>query len=342
MCYICGQPDYLRCNCESAQPYCDQCAEETSCVDKMDAECIIYHLHDNKPSKLVNLDLPNKTSISTIVEKIDSLIGTYFNIPFAPENTTSIIWTPDGPAGHQPSAKVVISPDADNIIIQRENGMFASSGAFITEGSSLIDIQTFTTDAEWIKPDGCNKVLVYTIGGGGGSGGVVQSNSSNAVASAGGGGGGHAVHFIESGLLNVELVIVGSGGAGGDLSNSYVGYPGESSSFGSHTGVSGGSGGATMAEGTSANLTTITLGGINTGPTTGLLFRGQGGTGQYGIRLSGSVARGGSGGGSLVGFGFPSESQGTGGDGLEVTSGSTDTIEGMAGSAGLVVVFSYT
>lgn len=125
MCTICGQPDYLRCNCQSAQPFCDQCAEDTRCGQVMDAQCIIYHYDTQQPSQLTCLGIQNGASLEDILEAIDDLVCNSFNIPFEPEDTESIVWTPGGPSGHKPKADVRISPDEDNGLVLRENGLFA-------------------------------------------------------------------------------------------------------------------------------------------------------------------------------------------------------------------------
>lgn len=126
-CNICGQPDFIRCNCEAAQPFCDQCAEDTNCTTKMDAQCVIYHFNRTTPSQLTCLGLANGVSVEEILEAIDDLICSNFNIPFEPVDTASIEWTPGGPAGHKPQADVILSPDAGQIIIQRANGLFAEN-----------------------------------------------------------------------------------------------------------------------------------------------------------------------------------------------------------------------
>lgn len=126
MCYICGNPtctnpDY----CESAQPFCDQCANDSVCVDKMDSACVIYHFDDSTPSKLTNLGFPNKTSVETILEKIDQLIGAQFNIQFTPQDSITIKWTPGGTAGHSPKADLIISPQSGNTVQALDDGLFA-------------------------------------------------------------------------------------------------------------------------------------------------------------------------------------------------------------------------
>lgn len=124
MCFICGQPDTFRCDCVVSQPFCDQCAENVACGEKIDSQCVIYHFNSSVPSKLVNLGLPNNTSVEAILEAIDALIGNSFNVTFAPINSQSIGWIPGGPAGHTPTAEVIISPDLNNQAEVRGNGLF--------------------------------------------------------------------------------------------------------------------------------------------------------------------------------------------------------------------------
>jgi hypothetical protein len=126
MCNICGQPDYIRCNCVSQQPYCDQCDNDSKCVEKVDAQCVIYHFNSQEPSGLVNLGIPNNTDLETILEAIDDLVANGFNVPFSPTNTDTINWSPGGIANHSPSANVVVSSDPGNEISIRTNGLFAA------------------------------------------------------------------------------------------------------------------------------------------------------------------------------------------------------------------------
>ena len=124
MCNICGQPDYIRCNCVSQQPYCDQCDNNSKCIEKVDAQCVIYHFNSQEPSGLVNLGIPNNTDLETILETLDSLVGSGFNVAFSPSDTNSLQWSTGGTANHSPSANVRISTDADNDLELRGNGLF--------------------------------------------------------------------------------------------------------------------------------------------------------------------------------------------------------------------------
>lgn len=125
MCNICGKPDYLRCDCVSAQPFCDQCTDDNRCSEKIDAQCVIYHFGIESPSKLTCLGFGNNATLEEILETIDDYICNSFNIPFEPVDSDSISWDVSGPAGHKPEASVIISPDPGNGLQGRENGLFA-------------------------------------------------------------------------------------------------------------------------------------------------------------------------------------------------------------------------
>jgi hypothetical protein len=149
-CTICGSL-IANCTCESQQPYCDQCSSDNTCSSIFDAACVIYHPDDDKPTKLVNLGLPNKVSAEKIFETIDALIGSG-NILLTAVDSDTIDLTANGAANHTlkadlkvsaeagnqvqkkadgifvpaSTASVSVSPDAGNKIEQRANGLYAS------------------------------------------------------------------------------------------------------------------------------------------------------------------------------------------------------------------------
>ena len=125
MCNICGKPDYLRCECESAQPFCDQCEDNIYCKQKMDMQCVIYHFKRDTPSKLTNLGFNNGANLEEILEALDDLIGSQFNVPFEPEESTTIFWTAGGSAGHAPKAEVKLSADPLQQLEIRDDGLYA-------------------------------------------------------------------------------------------------------------------------------------------------------------------------------------------------------------------------
>jgi len=123
-----NRPHNIPDDCESSQPFCDPCAEDSSCVQKFDMECIFYHFNNsNKASKLTCLGINNNTSLEAIIEKLDGYICNSFNIPFSGQDSNTIAWTAGGPAGHEPSADVKLSNDGGQILEERSNGLFAET-----------------------------------------------------------------------------------------------------------------------------------------------------------------------------------------------------------------------
>jgi hypothetical protein len=72
MCRFCGKPNYVPCNCIKA-PIAS--APVVYCETKLDVACIFYN-YNNPASKngLNNLNLPNNTSLKTIIDQIDALL----------------------------------------------------------------------------------------------------------------------------------------------------------------------------------------------------------------------------------------------------------------------------
>jgi hypothetical protein len=211
----------------------------------------------------------------------------------------------------------------------------------LNAGGTLIGITRFVENGTWTKPDGCNKVIVVTVGAGGGGGGA-NSSAAEAAFGNGGGAGGFVMDYITTGLGATETVTVGTGGDGGAVGNSYAGQNGGNSSFGAHTSATGGTGGTTVASGSTVALGAISgTGGSYTANATTIVGS-SGGTGGFGIRLSGTVAQGGLGGSSYFG-GWASGgelSYGSGGAGTYETNG--DTNDGVNGGTGIVIVYEYT
>lgn len=135
MCQFCGIPDNIPCTCtqQTAQPYCDQCGDDNSCVEKIDAQCVFYHLNCADPAGLPNIGVPCNTDLETILEALDDLVGNHFNIKFEGQDTTTVHWESNGPAGHKPYAHVKVSDEAGNALEVNEDGLFASSSGLNTD-----------------------------------------------------------------------------------------------------------------------------------------------------------------------------------------------------------------
>jgi hypothetical protein len=124
MCQICGYPDNISCNCETAEPYCDQCGNDNPCEEKMDAQCVFFDLGCTENDQLPNLGINCNTDLATILHKLDTLVGSNFNIPFEPIETATVRWVAGGAAGHKPRAHVKLSEDAGNAAEEREDGVY--------------------------------------------------------------------------------------------------------------------------------------------------------------------------------------------------------------------------
>jgi hypothetical protein len=125
LCQTCGN-DYLRCNCESQQPFCEQCSENVPCNYEVDSKCVTYHpLPTSQPSKLDNLGMPNGASAEEIFEAIDDFLGNSANIPITPVDSLSIDITTSGTAQHTIKADIKVSPDPVNQLEIRANGVYA-------------------------------------------------------------------------------------------------------------------------------------------------------------------------------------------------------------------------
>jgi Fibronectin type III domain len=72
MCQICGRPNYVLCNCRT-HPIGS--APVAFCSVKYDASCIFYNLDPKGKNNLVNINLPNRTNVKTILDQIDILFG---------------------------------------------------------------------------------------------------------------------------------------------------------------------------------------------------------------------------------------------------------------------------
>jgi Chaperone of endosialidase len=157
MCDICGSPNYLRCNCQSSQPFCDQCAEDSVCIEKMDSSCVIYHFgNPSAPSKLTCLGMPNGSTAEQIFERIDQLVCSQFNYPLIAVQTESIHLTLSGLANHTIEADLNISNQPGNAIQLFSDGVYvASSGETFKVKVDANAPPRYLADAVLGGTDGC-------------------------------------------------------------------------------------------------------------------------------------------------------------------------------------------
>jgi len=126
-CPICNSPDYIQCGCD-LEPYCLPCSSDSNCVQKIDAECVIYHRDDNKPSKLTCMGIPNKTPIETILETIDGFICQLNTVqtPLTAIDSPTIDLTAWGVLKHTLQADVKISSASGNTLVALGDGLYIS------------------------------------------------------------------------------------------------------------------------------------------------------------------------------------------------------------------------
>lgn len=84
-------------------------------------------------------------------------------------------------------------------------------------GAGSVDVQTFTSNGSWNKPNGAKRVQIIMVGGGGGGGsGARRASGTNTSGGAGGGGAAFTwIEFDAADLADTETVTVGGGGGGG-------------------------------------------------------------------------------------------------------------------------------
>lgn len=115
---------------EPQSPFCQDCGDDYRCLDKLDSLCVIYHQRDvTLPTKLENLGLPSGSTLEVILEAIDDLIGTQFNIPLTVVDSSSVNLTSSGAAGHTLKADVLVSATAGNTLQVNSDGLYASGAS---------------------------------------------------------------------------------------------------------------------------------------------------------------------------------------------------------------------
>ena len=246
---------------------------------------------------------------------------------------------------------------ASNDVLLIEDSAASGAKKYITIGNlpsssgtsgSLLNIQYLTsgTNATYTPTTGTHSIIIEMVGGGGGGGGA-SGSSSQAAAGGGGSSGAYLLKRI-TGFSGTATYTIGTYGAYGSSSGGSGGSGGNTSFvYNSITYTSdGGNGGIGMAHGTSV---AIVNGG---GPSFAVNgdINNYGHSGECGTRLSGTVAKGGSGGsGQFGGGGWGSITQGGnsngygfGSGGSGATSTSSTGYTGSNGQPGIIVVWEFS
>jgi hypothetical protein len=140
-CAVCGE-EYLRCNCVSQQPYCEQCSGNNTCAESMNSACVFYHPDNESPSLLINLGLSNNTSTEDILEAIDARLGQIIaqQDPNSSTDSSTIDFTLTGVNNRHIQATVKVSSVAGNEISIKSDGLYSSySGKVKVDSTDALD-----------------------------------------------------------------------------------------------------------------------------------------------------------------------------------------------------------
>lgn len=147
--------------------YCEQCGDDAnSCLEKIDASCVVYHFGKcNAATTLPNLGIASCTNLQTILETLDTLLGSTYNVPLIASDSPTINMTQWGPANHTFKGDVKISADTDNALTVRGDGLFASdSGKVRIDASDSLAYLEDQVD-EGTDPLGIVSITITKSGG---------------------------------------------------------------------------------------------------------------------------------------------------------------------------------
>jgi hypothetical protein len=214
------------------------------------------------------------------------------------------------------------------------------------------NVQVFTANGTWTKPDGAVWTVVEVQAGGGGTGGCPVTDGTHVALVPGGGGGEYARGVLAASSLSATVAVtVGAGGAAG-TSGTGAGGTGGTSSFGAVITAIGGSGSGAPATTVSSAGSGNGGGNGGTGGTGGDLHV-QGGDGGNATIISGFPVKSNNGGNSVLGCirratgtfssqstGFTGYTYGGGASGAFNPISSSAQV-GNVGGAGVVIVTTY-
>lgn len=282
-----------------------------------------------------------KSAIAALVASSPAALDTLNELAAALGNDPNFATTvTNALAGKQPLDSTLTDLSGKTV-----NGILQYLG--LGDGSGrLIQCQVFKSSGTYTPTKGTRFIIVEIVGGGGAGGGCQVGYPNNAAC----GGGGMSGEYVKARVDNptVTTVTIGYGGTGASAS---VGAPGGATSFGNTIIAKGGLGGNVLAEGTVPGV--VGPYGAYTEPGfTGANIIGSGsGYSSPGVRYSGSLAMGGTGGDSILGAGAGSQAivgeginangHGGGGSGACVYGGTTQQRAGGRGMAGIAIIWEY-
>lgn len=208
----------------------------------------------------------------------------------------------------------------------------------------LLKIQVFTASGTVTKTPGAKKWRIKCLGAGGGSSAAPATGSNEVSVSNGGGSGAYAEGIYDVSSITTELVVIGSGGAGGTAGSIY-GADGGASSVGSFISSPGGKAGLPAGP---ANPPFHPVANNNGNGPTGWNIVGSSGAGaEPAVAVANSYATGSRGSNSIFGVGgvtpamnSPANPGGGYGSGASGCSNgpSQSAKSGAAGRPGIVII----
>ncbi len=140
MCTNCNKNN---CDCIISQNpiNCNPCTKTKYCLEKMDTDCVFYHLDDQSElSKLICTGIPSNTSLTTILEEFDKrlcgFIGTFGIIE---EDTDTIDLTVSTVNNiYTIKADVKISSDTCNALVNGSDGaLFVQHKNYVSDSNTI-------------------------------------------------------------------------------------------------------------------------------------------------------------------------------------------------------------
>ena len=238
-----------------------------------------------------------------------------------------------------------VAVGSDGALLAADSTAAAGLGWKSNQYRLLRIMNVFSGTTVYTPTAGTRAVYVECIGGGGAGGGAAVS-SANLSLGGGGGAGAYSAKWLTGSIKSSYTVSVGAGGTG---VSGAAGNAGGSTTFDSPSicTAAGGSGGGTLAAGTAVNTQGGGAGGLSSSGVGDLKL--DSADGGWGLRLSASIGRAGSGGGAPIGGGLTGAPAATaagiaggnygGGGSGAITTAAVQT--GGAGASGVIRIWEF-